>query len=464
MKTQIGLLLLMLSIAVGCDDSSESGETSKQADYRMFTQSQNSAQITDDQAFFLGKQSVVVLDSLTFLTDEQAECFGELKELHLNSLASITDRQAEVFSNIETLSLDGLSTISETQAIHLTRRSLDGSRSQGGRLSLGGLISFTNETLIILANAGVADIEEQFMLFTNGLLEVTDNQLEKFSKLETLHLNSIVTMTDQQMAILCKGRESLQLNGLEAISDKQAESLKNVPFLSLNGLKVLTDKQADRLGERKKFSFFKVNSLSLNKLSQINENQAKSLGSTEYLYLDGLKSITNIEALGLGSVCCILSLNGLKSITTKQAEYLSSVQQELYLNGITDLNDQQVEVLSQSEAKMSLNGFLSINDYQAKMLGRLEQISLAGLREVTDDQVASLSNSLTSFGNNHLYKHLTLGITNVSDKQAEIFSRISHLRLDNLTTLNGVQARNLRRVKNLEIPEGLRAVLQRADR
>ncbi|MBA63000.1 MAG: hypothetical protein CMJ76_11600 [Planctomycetaceae bacterium] len=129
----------------------------------------------------------------------------------------------------------------------------------------------------------------------------------------------------------------------------------------------------------------------------------------------------------------------------------SSVKQELYLNGIKMLGDEQAEALSHSDAELWLNGVVSITDYQATNLGKLEKINLASLRELTDQQASSLAYSLETYDNDSLKKYLKLGVTSITNKQAEAFALISHLWLDSLISLSDSQSQSLSKVPNLSL-------------
>ena len=60
--------------------------------------------------------------------------------------------------------------------------------------------------------------------------------------------------------------------------------------------------------------------------------------------MQGLTSITDAQAVSLGSVSGILVLSGLTSITDIQAESLGKVKQ-LELDGVTSISEKQAEHL-----------------------------------------------------------------------------------------------------------------------
>ena len=115
------------------------------------------------------------------------------------------------------------------------------------------------------------------------------------------------------------------------------------------------------------------------------------------------------------------------------------------------MTDENAEALSHSDAEIWLNGVVSITDYQAKSLGKLEKNHLASLRELTDEQASSLAYSLESYDNDTLKKYLKLGVTSITNRQAEAFSRISHLWLDSLSSLSDSQSQSLSKIPHLSL-------------
>ena len=98
MKTKLGLLLLILLITVGCDDSTQSEQPVEQP------ASQEVEQLSSREVEQLLLVSHGELGNKIFtITDEQAESLSKARELNLTGLISITDEQAESLSNVKTL-------------------------------------------------------------------------------------------------------------------------------------------------------------------------------------------------------------------------------------------------------------------------------------------------------------------------------------------------------------------------
>ena len=96
---------------------------------------------------------------------------------------------------------------------------------------------------------------------------------------------------------------------------------------------------------------------------QTQDEIIKPGNTTEMLNADQAESLRKVNKV---------YVNGLTSITDLQAEFISKIKIEgnLPLNGLTSLTDQQAESLSKVES-LSLNGLTSINDQQAESLGKV---------------------------------------------------------------------------------------------
>jgi len=88
----------------------------------------------------------------------------------------------------------------------------------------------------------------------NSLTSLTDEQLELLSRYEgMLYLNGLTSLTDNQAESLSKQKGSLSLGGLTSLTDNQAESLsRHEPgYLQLVSLTFLTNQQAKSLSRHK---------------------------------------------------------------------------------------------------------------------------------------------------------------------------------------------------------------------
>ncbi len=118
------------------------------------------------------------------------------------------------------------------------------------------------------------------------------------------------------------------MRGLEAISDKVAESLsKHEGELGLTGLTKLSDAAAEAL--------------------------SKVQGD---LCLDGLTELSDAAAEALSKAQGCLALNGLTELSDAAAAILSKHQGELWLYGLTELSDAAAESLSKHQGQINGEG------------------------------------------------------------------------------------------------------------
>ena len=86
-----------------------------------------------------------------------------------------------------------------------------------------------------------------------------------------------------------------QINASGIITDEQAKSLSKVGSIGLDGLTSITDAQAEILSKGNYMSLYLG-------LTSITDEQAKSLSKVESLFLDGLTSITDAQLKSLRKV------------------------------------------------------------------------------------------------------------------------------------------------------------------
>ena len=274
--------------------------------------------MTDSQAEILSNEKYLNLRTLKVLSDRQAEHLSKVPNLSLPGITTLTDQQAESLSKVQSLSLDGLSSLTDQQAESL---------SKVQSLSLNGLSSLTDQQAKSLSKL-------KALVIMNDWNGITDQQTLILSDVPSLGLG-LPALSDRQAEILGAVDERLNLPRLTTLSDRQAESLSNVPDLSLPKITTLTDYQAECLGN--------VPGLYLSGLTTLTDQQAKSLGRAESVFLQGLTSITDQQAESLNELR-FLHLGGLTSITDQQAESLSNVR-SLFLGGLTSISEAQAKSL-----------------------------------------------------------------------------------------------------------------------
>ena len=124
--------------------------------------------------------------------------------------------------------------------------------------------------------------------------ELSSEAIEVLSGVRVLSLNGLTQMTDQQAKVLIKQRMEIELNGLTQLTDYQAKLCSKVP---LDGLIKIVDFQS------KSFSIVTV-ALQLNGLECISEQQAENLSgfSGEERELKGLKSLTHSQLENMAKI------------------------------------------------------------------------------------------------------------------------------------------------------------------
>ncbi len=232
-------------------------------------------------------------------------------------------------------------------------------------------------------------------------------------------------LSEAELEQLLKDNVYLTLDGLESITDKQAEMLGNANGFSLASVKELSDRQVESLSQSR--------FVSLNGLTALTDNQAKSLGNCEHVSLDALESITSVQCESLQNLE-LLDLNGLKSISNESAVALGKVQW-LQLNGLKEISVKQIEALSEVSS-LQLNGLKTLTDAQFVAFGKSEigQLILGGLHQLTDAQAEHLSR----ISDLHLG-----GLKSISDRQAELLGKCTFLGLNGLTELSDPAAAHL---------------------
>lgn len=137
----------------------------------------------------------------------------------------------------------------------------------------------------------------------------------------------------------------------------------------------------------------------------------------QWLFLQGLRSLSDTSAEGLSRHFGFLGLSGLRVLTANAAGAFSSHQGTLHLCGITSLPDADIEQLSDHRGYLGLGGLTSLTEAAATSLARhLDVLDLSGLVELPDLLAKSLS---AHCGTLHLY-----GLRTLSDKAVSALFRV----------------------------------------
>lgn len=164
-----------------------------------------------------------------------------------------------------------------------------------------------------------------------------------------------------------KGNNSIILDGLESLSDKQAEILGNVRQpLSLNGLNTLSINAANFLIHREK-------------------------GTNNTLELNGLKFLEDDVFNILTKSQTPLSLDGILEINEKQANSLVKNHKDyVSLRGISHLSDQTANILAKFKGFLYLDGLLDLSENAVSSLIKFQGRSLSlskGIRTIFNKSV-----------------------------------------------------------------------------
>jgi formylglycine-generating enzyme required for sulfatase activity/TPR repeat protein len=199
-------------------------------------------------------------------------------------------------------------------------------------------------------------------------------------------LDQFSSIDDDAAAVLSDYRGyCLRLDGLVDLSAKSARSLaayKNGD-LQLNGLRSISDEVAAGLGEHR-------GGLELNGLTSLSISAAGSLakirestGHRARLSLNGLLSLTDGAAdhfVGFGGM---LSLDGLQTLSTRAATALGKGCEYLSLDGLVHIDTAAAAALASIE-DLSLDSVRHLDAPTAAALAGVEQLSLDGLEELSD--------------------------------------------------------------------------------
>ncbi len=148
---------------------------------------------------------------------------------------------------------------------------------------------------------------------------------------QTLYLNGLTYITDEQAKQLAKNEVNLSLDGLKSLTDEQAKNLA-----SYKGKFIPRSYQADQTYQRL-FGTRAGGILSLNGITSLTDEQAKWLGKSKSFELDlnSLTSLTDVQAKSLGYFPgAILQINSLKTLTDKQAKALAQFQGKIAMTGL----------------------------------------------------------------------------------------------------------------------------------
>ena len=186
-------------------------------------------------------------------------------------------------------------------------------------------------------------------LCLDGLVNVTEGNLEHLVNLETSHLQisgAIMNLANVS-SFLAECHGTLILNGLPKISADAAKALSRFEgeALALDGLTELSDAVAESLSKHEGW-------LGLKGLTELSDAAAESLSKHEGdLLLEGLTELSDAAAESLSKHEGGLGLGGLTELSDAAAESLSKHKGELYLDGLTELSDAAAESLSKHKGE-----------------------------------------------------------------------------------------------------------------
>lgn len=185
---------------------------------------------------------------------------------------------------------------------------------------------------------------------------------------------------------------------------------------------------------------------------------SKKVKAAPHLYLTGITSLSAVAAAAFGKFdCCeqpnfFLYLDGLKTISDKGLNDLAKFKGSLSLGGLKQLSDDGAKALaSHKGGRLRLRGLTAISESAAKILSGYykgknsgDWLTFDGLPEISDGALKELVK----------YKgHLGLsGLKTVSDTAAKILAehRGPHLYLLGLKTLSGPAAKALAGYKGFD--------------
>ena len=178
---------------------------------------------------------------------------------------------------------------------------------------------------------------------------------------------------------------------------------------------------------------------------------SKKVKAAPSLYLNGLTSLSDVAAAALGKLdCCgcpnfYLYLDGVKAISDAGLRSLAKFEGSLSLGGLNQLSDEGARALvSHKGGRLWLNGLTSLTESAAKILSAYykgknsgEFLSFGALAEASDETLKELVKYKGRLG--------LSGLKKISDSAAKILAghRGSFLDLSGLKTLSGAAAKAL---------------------
>ena len=103
------------------------------------------------------------------------------------------------------------------------------------------------------------------------------------------------------------------------------------------------------------------------------------------------------------------------------------------------------------QIRKEVNSSGSISDEHVERLSKIKELTLPGLKSITDIQMERLSN----------VDRLLLGLTFITDGQAASLSRVKELVLPNLESITDTQAESLSKVEVLRVSEAIQPLIDK---